>query len=148
MVPFRFIGEAFGRTVDWDGNRSAAMIFTDDELQDPEVYPPSESEHGTYKDLPIVLVEVDNEVIEGDVPGVNLKDRTLVPFRFIVKKLGYKVGWNSEKGMATASSTEESEMKLLYTDDRWEEIINLDISPNGDTVIVSSELYSLDKKRF
>ena len=32
MVPFRFIGEAFGTIVDWDQDRYSAMIFTDDYL--------------------------------------------------------------------------------------------------------------------
>ncbi len=38
------------------------------------------------------------------------------------------------------------EMGLLYTDDRWDEISNLALSPDGDTVVVESELYSLEER--
>ena len=52
---------------------------------------------------------------------------------------------NGEEEAEEVTTTEE-EMERLYTDDQWDEISNLALSPDGDTVVVESELYSLEER--
>ncbi len=84
-VPVRFVSEALGASVDWDGELQTVMI----------------SQEG----LDVVLV-IDSDVVtvikEGfdeletftiDAPAALVNDRTMVPLRFVSEILGAQVDW-------------------------------------------------------
>ena len=82
LVPLRFISEAFGANVEWNGALKVITI--------------------TYKMHTIQLqinsdvVLVDNAVQKLRVPPVIKNGRTLVPIRFISETFGAKVQWEAE----------------------------------------------------
>ena len=48
-----------------------------------------------------VNIRLDGSIIDltGDVPGLALGGRTMVPIRFVVEALGYQVGWDYPRQM-------------------------------------------------
>lgn len=62
------------------------------------------SVHGTFEGYPIVQVEVNGEAVEGDVPAINLKGRTMVPLRFVSEALGADVSWDEDRYTAIVST--------------------------------------------
>ena len=67
--------------------------------------------HGTFEGYPIVQVEVDGGIVEGDVPAVNLEGRTMVPLRFVSEELGAEVDWDGERETAVVT-TDEAEKEI------------------------------------
>ena len=49
---------------------------------------------GSYSGFPIVKIVVNGQEIRGDVPGVILSGRTMVPVRFVSEALGADVTWD------------------------------------------------------
>lgn len=89
VVPLRFIGEAFGATIDWN---AAHRTITLDILS---------------KDLQIVLI-VDNKTAyvngkkqELDIPPLIKNSRTFVPLRFIGETLGCSIEWEASEQKIT-----------------------------------------------
>lgn len=72
MVPFRFIGEAFGAKVDWLANTRTVVIILDNQE---------------------MRLTVDEKVPGMDVSPVIVQGRTLVPIRYISESLGAYVKW-------------------------------------------------------
>lgn len=52
--------------------------------------------HGLFSGYPIVRIIADGREIRGDVPGVILEGRTMVPVRFISEALGAVVEWEGD----------------------------------------------------
>lgn len=82
LVPLRFIGEALGASVEWDGESNTVTCTT------PETQ---------------ILLTIDNPIayvngnpVEIDVPPTIVNGRTLVPMRFISESMGFQVDWLSE----------------------------------------------------
>ena len=59
----------------------------------PESSPKSAS-YGSYSGFPIVKIVVNGQEIRGDVPGVIVSGRTMVPVRFVSEALGADVTWD------------------------------------------------------
>lgn len=79
MVPLRFIGEAFGGQVDWNGSTGEVMmLFKGKEIK---MMPDSEK------------VLVDGKQVSLDRSASLVNDRTMVPLRFISELLGMKVDY-------------------------------------------------------
>lgn len=75
MVPLRFIAEALGAKVDWDGDTQTVTIELDG------------------KTLKVTI----GVLAEGmDVPAYIANDRTMVPLRYISETLGCGVVWNPD----------------------------------------------------
>lgn len=72
MVPFRFIGEAFGAKVDWLADTRTVVIILDNKE---------------------MRLTVDEKVPGLDVSPVIVQGRTLVPIRYISENLGAYVKW-------------------------------------------------------
>jgi len=91
LVPFRFIGEAIGAQIGWDGTKKEVSYV--------------------FGDLSLVLtigskVAVVNGVKNNlDVAPKILSGRTMVPVRFISETLGAKVEWDGVKKLVTINST-------------------------------------------
>ena len=77
LVPIRFIAEALGATVDWDGSTATATITKD----------------GLRATLVI------GEISQGmDVAAQIIDNRTMVPLRYVAETLGATVNWAAETG--------------------------------------------------
>ncbi|MDR0469788.1 MAG: InlB B-repeat-containing protein [Peptococcaceae bacterium] len=75
MVPLRFIAEALGAKVDWDGESSTATV----ELEDAAL-----------------SVTIGETAPGMDVPAMIMNDRTMVPLRYVSEMLGCEVVWNPD----------------------------------------------------
>ncbi|MGE7614983.1 stalk domain-containing protein [Paenibacillus sp. NPDC101420] len=91
MVPLRAIFEAFNATIKW--NQKAQTVTA------------------TKDDTTIMLkigsktATINNKVVTLDVPGLNLKGRTMVPTRFVSEALGHEVGWNPKTQVVTITTS-------------------------------------------
>lgn len=91
LVPIRHLAEAVGFKADWDFSDPAnKMVFIFKADQDPE----KDKEH------PFILLiigqptaMVNGNLVALDVAPEILNGRTMVPLRFVVETLGYKVEW-------------------------------------------------------
>lgn len=80
MVPYRFVAEALGCKVDWDGGFYKVTATK------------GESVIWMIIDMKVININGQNKRI--DVPPVLREGRTFVPVRFMSEALGYKVSWN------------------------------------------------------
>lgn len=84
MVPLRFIGEAFGCKVEWDGVLKKISL--------------------TRNSLAIILfLDKKEAIVNGQTktltaPPVSIKGKTMVPVRFIAETFGAKVNYNTKTG--------------------------------------------------
>jgi basic membrane protein A len=62
------------------------------------------SMYGFFAGYPVVRIEVDGKEVKGDVPGVLLSNRVMVPIRFVSEALGAEVGWDQNR-LAVVIST-------------------------------------------
>lgn len=91
MVPLRAIFEAFNATIKW--NQKAQTVTA------------------TKDDTTIMLkigsktATINNKAVTLDVPGLNLKGRTMVPTRFVSEALGHEVGWNPKTQVVTITTS-------------------------------------------
>lgn len=102
MVPLRFVSEALGAEVSWNQSTLTVGIASQGLSFVPDPHPPVSS-HGSFTGLPIVRIVVDGNEVKGDVPGVILRNRTMVPLRFVSEALGADVSW--DQATLTASVT-------------------------------------------
>lgn len=87
MLPVRFVAEAFGATVEWDGATSTATIKTDDVEIKITI--------GSKTAL------VNGEEVKLDAPAFIESSRTYMPVRFVAENLGAKVDWDGATSTAT-----------------------------------------------
>ena len=89
MLPVRFVAEAFGATVAWDGATSTATIKSDSvEIQ--------------------ITIGKASAIVNGktvflDVPAFIENGRTYMPVRFVAESLGATVAWDGATSTATLS---------------------------------------------
>jgi hypothetical protein len=76
MVPLRFIAEALGAKVDWNGESMTATVELDGGL---------------------LAVTIDEAAPGMDVPAMLVNGRTMVPLRYISEGLGCDVKWNDAR---------------------------------------------------
>ncbi|WP_234541272.1 copper amine oxidase N-terminal domain-containing protein [Paenibacillus pseudetheri] len=91
MVPLRAIFEAFNATIKW--NQKAQTVTA-------------------TKDNTTIMLKIgsktatiNNKAVTLDVPGLNLKGRTMVPTRFVSEALGHEVGWNPKTQVVTITTS-------------------------------------------
>ncbi len=93
MLPVRFVAEAFGATVGWDGATSTATV--------------------TGEGISIVITvgkaeaTVNGEVVKLDSPAYidSSNNRTYMPVRFVAESLGASVAWDGATSTATLTKT-------------------------------------------
>ena len=124
LVPARFIFEPLGAEMRWDDENQVASGM----LGDHQVDIPIDSTEAT----------VNGETEELDVPAQIFESRTFIPLRFAGEAFGRSVEWDGEARTITVD-----EMRLLHTEDRWEEIGEVSFSPDGDTIAVGGRYLSL-----
>lgn len=91
MAPVRFVAEALGAQVQWDGDHRAVLINT-------PVYPAGSPAHDG------VAVFVGGKALTTDVPATLSNNRVFVPVRFVAEALQASVAWNQNTGSVQISS--------------------------------------------
>lgn len=87
LLPVRFVTEAFGATVSWDGQTSTATIRTKDVTVEITIGKTTATVNGT--EVPL------------DSPAIIVESRTYMPVRFIAEALGAIVSWDGLTRTAT-----------------------------------------------
>ena len=93
MLPVRFVAEAFGAAVAWDGSTATATL--------------------TRSDVEIMITigaefaVVDGEAVKLDSPAFIENDRTYMPVRFVAESLGATVEWDGTTSTATLTYAKE-----------------------------------------
>ncbi len=87
MLPVRFVAEAFGATVAWDGATSTATVKTDD----IEIKITIGAKTATVNGATVTL----------DAPAFIENSRTYMPVRFVAENLGATVAWDGVTSTAT-----------------------------------------------
>ena len=87
MLPVRFVAEAFGATVGWDGATSTATVKTAD----------------TTIEITIgaTTAKVNGQTVTLDAPAFIENSRTYLPVRFVAENLGASVAWDGATSTAT-----------------------------------------------
>ena len=111
LVPFRFIGEALGATIDWNDEERAAT-YTKDGLE-------------IVLHLDMAHAIVDGEEVELDTAPVIMNERIMVPVRFVSETLGYEVAWEAETSRVTI--TGELAVEEEVVDEEMDEEIDEEI---------------------
>jgi len=84
MVPVRFVAQALDCRVDWDEATQTVVITS------PGHYKAVPPPNGTGQ----ILILVDGNLINPDVPPQLINNRTMVPVRFIAEAMGTRVDWD------------------------------------------------------
>jgi hypothetical protein len=82
MLPFKFIGDALGATVKWEGE-SKVVTF-------------EQGRNIIALQIGSTTALVNGESVQLDVPPLIANNRTFVPLRFVSNNLGAKVQWINE----------------------------------------------------
>lgn len=113
------------------------------------VYGSMQADHGEFEGFPIVQVEVDGEVIESDIPAVNLEGRTMVPLRFVSEALGAYVDWDHERYTAIVSTDTDKAIdpdNPYYEAEEVEPIQNRNVALDEDFSSVLVNVFDEDPK--
>lgn len=81
------------------------------------------SPFGSFENLPVVRVLVDNRDLQGDVPGVIFQGRTLVPLRFVAEAMGAEVEWDEEIYTVSITTVEDPEF-VEIKNEGWQTLAN------------------------
>lgn len=91
MVPLRAIFEAFNASIKWD-QKAQTVTATKDNTT-------------IMLKIGSKTATINNKAVTLDVPGLNLKGRTMVPTRFVSEALGHEVGWNPKTQVVTITTS-------------------------------------------
>lgn len=135
VVPVRFIAEALGAKVDWNGETRTVLIDQDEK-------------HIELK-IGAMQATVNSEIVKFDTKAEIYFDRTFVPLRFVSEALGATVGWNGETRTVTIDTKSEDiesveEMIDKLDNEKLKEVFK--VSPNN-FVGHDSVVYSIDGER-
>ena len=107
MLPARFVAEALGATVEWDGENRVVTVKND--------------EVEIKLTIDSAIATVNGEEVELDSPACIVNDRTYTPVRFIVENLGATVEWDAELRMVTIIPAAEEAVEEETTEEVVEE---------------------------
>jgi len=91
MVPLRAIFEAFNASIKWNQKTQTVTATKDDTT--------------IMLKIGSKTATINNKAVTLDVPGQNLKGRTMVPTRFVSEALGHDVGWNPSTKVVTITTS-------------------------------------------
>ncbi|WP_246054190.1 copper amine oxidase N-terminal domain-containing protein [Paenibacillus anaericanus] len=90
MLPLRAIFEALDAKIQWNQKTQTVTAIKNDTT--------------IVLKIGSKVATINNKAVSLDVPGKNLKGRTMVPVRFVGEALGQEVGWNSKTQTVTITS--------------------------------------------
>lgn len=131
VVPVRFIAEALGAEVDWNGETRTVFIDQD--------------EKNIKLEIGAMQATVNSEIIKFDTRAEIYFDRTFVPLRFVSETLGATVGWDGET-RTVVIDTEKEEIEV--PEDIQEKIDTLESEQLKEVAIVSPNNYIKNKEVF
>jgi hypothetical protein len=114
LVPLRAIFEAFNAAIKWDQKTQTVTATKDDTT--------------IVLKIGSKIASINNKVVNLDVPGQNLKGRTMVPTRFVSEALGQEVGWNAQTKVVTITTPASSGGSASPVSN----VAVQDVSDNGD----------------
>ncbi|MCT4563320.1 MAG: copper amine oxidase N-terminal domain-containing protein [Maledivibacter sp.] len=130
VVPVRFIAEALGAKVDWNGETRTVFIDQD------------------KKHIKLVIgameATVDSKIIKFDTKAEIYFNRTFVPLRFVSEALGASVGWNGESRTVTVDTKKEEVVKEV-PESIQEKIKTLESEELKEVALVSPKM-DIDNK--
>lgn len=106
LVPLRGVFEKLGATVDWDGKTRTVKTVKNSKTIILKI--------GSTKPT------VDGKVTSISIPAQIIKNRTMVPLRFVSEALGAEVNWNGTKRTVTINSNKVAyDIVLNFPVDRY-----------------------------
>ncbi|MFZ5645676.1 MAG: copper amine oxidase N-terminal domain-containing protein [Bacillota bacterium] len=103
LVPLRFVGEAFGCAVDWNGETQTAAVSLEEQNVEVTI--------GKSK------ARVNGEETALQVPAQLINGRTFVPLRFVGESLGADISWDGNEQKITikmlAYYSEQLKLKVI-----------------------------------
>lgn len=133
LVPARAVFEALGGKVEWDQSNYVVTV---------------------KYDTVVVVLKINNKVatVNGeektlDVPAAIIKDRTMIPARFVAEELGFVVGWIDSTRTVTIASPEKPEESPVITGHVTEVVAEKGTSNKENTIVtiqMSEALNALD----
>lgn len=113
MLPVRFVAEAFGATVGWDGATSTATVKTADVTIEITIG--------------ATTAKVNGETVALDAPAFidASNNRTYMPVRFVAENLGATVAWDGATSTATLTKTGAANAAPIVTDKNGNESLTL-----------------------
>ena len=100
-VPLRRVLEEMGATVDWNAEKKAVTVKSDNNVIVLElIINSTEIKKQTYK----TVLDVETEFLTSDVAPVILNDRTLLPIRIVAESIGATVEWDGETKLTTITT--------------------------------------------
>ncbi|OKP85142.1 hypothetical protein A3844_18000 [Paenibacillus helianthi] len=91
MVPLRAIFEAFNANIKWNQKTQTVTATKDDTT--------------VILKIGSKIATINDNSVSLDVPGLNLKGRTMVPTRFVSEAMGREVGWNPKTKVVTITTS-------------------------------------------
>lgn len=125
LAPVRAVFEAMGGTVTWNQASKEVTLVKDDMTVKLTIGSKSAYINGTEKTL--------------DVPARLIKDRTMIPVRFVSEALGCEVSWDAKSRIVSIVSSSKGGTDNPPVVDDPTVITGIELSDPGDKVIVSAD---------
>ena len=127
LVPLRFIGEALGAVVNWEGTKKEITII--------------QGQVNAKLQVGKTTAEINGKTQTLDAPPKIMKDRTLVPLRFISEALGYQVDYQATTKAINIKKPNKLPQAKFTVDKQFvsvgETVTYQDLSfdPDGDQIV-------------
>ena len=123
LIPIRFVAEALGAQVGWDGaNRIVSITLGDKTIQVPV---PKYDKNGNPINPEKYKYYIVNGVKESmDTYAQIENSRTFLPLRFVLEALGADVSWNGKERSITVTLDQLQEIQNLVKEINWSYKVN------------------------
>lgn len=127
LVPLRFVGEAFGAVVNWEAQTKQVTVVQ-------KVY-------SVKLWIGKTNGEINGQPLSMDTPPKVIKERTMVPLRFLAEALGYQVDYQSQNRLITIKKPNTPPQANFTVDKTFvstgESVTYEDLSmdPDGDAIV-------------
>lgn len=128
LVPARALFEAMGGTVSWNEASREVSVSVDDVNVKLKINSKKAYINGTEKTL--------------DVPAKIIKNRTMIPVRFVSEAAGCQVSWNGKNRIVSIVSPKDEEGGAAAV------ISGIEISPQGNKVSIEADREITDYTSF
>lgn len=117
MVPVRFVSEAMGVNVGWDGDKQMVVLEKGDQIVQMIIGQKTYARKNQYGSIKHTAMDV-APFIQKDA------GRTIVPLRFVSEALGADVGWDGDTYTVTITTSNQSEETVFPTEKELEAFVD------------------------